>query len=101
LADRIVGIVTTTMFGMLSGRVALVDFQRDTRATDVFSPVSIDWAVEVEEFIARHDLNSSGDYRTLLLNYHNPTKKGVEQLVTQKFDDWWHEPIVRLVSWGK
>lgn len=96
LADRIVGIVTTVMFGMLSGRVALVDFQRDTKATDVFMPVGIDWTVVIEDFVAKHNLNASGDYRTLRLNYHNPTKRAVEQLSTMKFDDWWHEPIVRI-----
>lgn len=98
LADRIVGIVTTVMMGMLSGRVALVDFQRDTKATDVFLPVSIDWSVSVDDFITRHGLNASGDYRTLHLNYHNPTKKAVARFASEKFDDWWHEEIVRMVN---
>ncbi|KAI9018196.1 hypothetical protein DFJ74DRAFT_676332 [Hyaloraphidium curvatum] len=96
LADRIVGIVTTVMFGMLSNRVALVDFQRGVKAHDVFSPVSLDWTVDIDQWVAKHGVNATGNYTTLELNYHTPSKWGLHGLLNSKWDDWWHDAVVRL-----
>lgn len=96
LADRLVGIVTSLMFAMLSGRVFLIDFQRSIKATDVFLPVSIDWGVSLPQFVNTHGLNVTGDYRELFVDLHNPKNHTVAQYTKEKWDDWWHEEVVRV-----
>lgn len=96
LADRIVGIMSTVMFGMLSNRVVLVEFQREVKATDVFLPVSINWGVSLPDFLKRHGLNATGDYRERWVDLHNPSNHTVDRLIEEKWEDWWHEEVIRV-----